>query len=156
MKIFFDKNKLTVKVLDEEYLPGTPIKQAREYQPDKIAVNDINNYSICLINRKAKMITTIIELNDLTSFKRIGHEFWDKRFIVLRDSSHISVLDLNSFIVSKIVEVESENSTIEVDMIQKKVVIYTSQKVDGEIKIKKVELKQDLFEGLAQIEENKK
>lgn len=31
MKIFFDKNKLTVKVLDEEYLPGTPIKQAREY-----------------------------------------------------------------------------------------------------------------------------
>lgn len=102
------------------------------------------------------MITTIIELNDLTSFKRIGHEFWDKRFIVLRDSSHISVLDLNSFIVSKIVEVESENSTIEVDMIQKKVVIYTSQKVDGEIKIKKVELKQDLFEGLAQIEENKK
>lgn len=44
MRIFFDKAKISVKLNDEEYFTGEPIKQAREYLQDKVAVSLIHNY----------------------------------------------------------------------------------------------------------------
>ena len=87
------------------------------------------------------MVTNIIEIDDISKMRRIGHEFWDKRFLFLRDKQFISVLDLNSLLVTKIIEVLSENFTIGVDMVQKKVMVFTSQIVDGEFKIMRVEVR---------------
>ena len=51
------------------------------------------------------------------------------------------MLDLNSFTITKVIDLESENCSLDVDMIQKKIVVFTSQKVDGEMKLKRIELK---------------
>lgn len=83
----------------------------------------------------------MIELDDVCTFRRIGHEFWDKRFLLVRDKSGLSVLDLNALLISKVLDSDSDTNTIEVDIIQKKVVVYVSAKIEGEMKIKRIELK---------------
>lgn len=87
------------------------------------------------------MVTNMIEMDDICLFRRIGHEFWDKRFLLIRDKAGLSVLDLNSLLISKILDSETDTNTIEVDIIQKKVMVYVSAKIEGEMKIKRVELK---------------
>ena len=83
----------------------------------------------------------MIALNSECLFKKIGHEFWDKRFLFLRDKTSLSVFDINHYTITTLFEAESEQITLDVDMINKKINVYCSQIVEGEMKLRSTEIR---------------
>ena len=77
---------------------------------------------------------------------RLGNEEYERKFFVSRDRQGIYLVDIANMNIVTIANLESEDAQFDVDFKSRKLILYMSQKIEGKNKIRKIELKQDVFD----------